>query len=163
MILPMGYQELLGLFGISNPIVLCTVFFISVSRGFKIGLFYGLVATFIIDVLFHRYSVSMPIIVLIVNLFAYYWTNAGVLDGIKIQAIPGLFIGLIYSIPLFLNVYFSYEFGFILLLYTFLLIIFTTLLTVITLPIVVYLGEKYSIKLSIRTYTDGKKRLSERR
>lgn len=151
-----------GSFGLTIPFLACSIFYISVVYGFKIGFIISLLAGILIDSLLGRSYLISPFAFTVVSIFASYWLRNGVLKLIGLQAIPGGIVALLYFGPLLLTNYFVYDSGFFLFLFKNLYLILSIAFGMLLMPILIILLDTFSDKLGLSLYVKAQKKLHEK-
>ena len=152
-------EVIFGSFGLIVPVSACAIFYISVNYGWKLSIVLSLLTGLVIDVLFGRHGFLTSYLLFFISIFAVYWLHKGILKIIRLQVIPGIFIGLIYAAPQLLSCYFAYDSGFLLFLYKIISLMFTIILSAALLPFMVLIMDSFSEKFDLPLYVKAKKRL----
>jgi hypothetical protein len=150
-----------GSFGFVVPVSACAIFYISVNYGWKLSIILGLLVGLVVDVLFGRHGLHTPYLLFIIAIMGTYWLHKGILKIIRLQVIPGVIIGIVYTAPQMFFCYYTYDSGFMLFLFKLLSLTFTVIITATLLPFMILLFDSFSEKLGIPVYIKAKKRLYE--
>lgn len=152
------FEILAGSLGIIVPFTALSVFYFSVTFGWRSGLFIGLLAGTVLDMLYGRTLMLTPIAMLTVAVFSVVWLHQGEPESVLLHFLPGAITAFITVFPILLinSIYYSAFFN------NFLILVFSTIAGAMLLPMMIPLYDAIAKKLDLLLYQGAKNRALEK-
>ena len=94
-------EVLAGSMGILFSLTALSVFYFSISHGWSVGLFVGLCAGTILDMLYGRGLLLTQFSMMMVTGFSVFWLHHGEPESVLLHFLPGAVISFIAIIPIY--------------------------------------------------------------
>lgn len=103
-----------GNIGLIIPVMVLSVFYLTIIFDWQLGILSGLLAGVILDLLYGRSLLISPFINILASLFAILWLHKGELKILALQMIPASILSFMYIVPFVYLTYQRTEHGFLL-------------------------------------------------
>lgn len=151
-------EVLVGSIGIIIPLTALSVFYFSVSFGWKSGIFIGIIAGTILDMLYGRTFPLSAYTMLAVAIFSLIWLHQGEPESVLLHFLPGTVSSFINVFPfLLLN---TIHYGGIA--NNFFILLFSMVAGALMLPVLILVYDFLAKKLGLWQYRGAKNRELER-
>lgn len=151
-------EVLAGSMGLILPFTALSVFYFSITFGWRTGLFIGIFAGTVLDMLYGRALIISPITMIAVAIFSVIWLHQGEPESVLLHFLPGTIVALISVLPLLLiNTVFHGG-----LLNNFFILLLSTVAGAMLLPILIPVYDALAKKLDLLMYRGAKNRALER-
>lgn len=153
------FEVMAGSMGIFFPLTPLVVFYFAINRGLITGMFIGLVAGAVLDLLYGRTLLLSPFTMMAAAGISLFWLHQGDPESVPLHFLPGAFVAFITTFPLLLINYVQYG-SF---LENFFNLVFCTVAGAILLPIMIPFLDSLAKKVELPLYRGAKARALERR
>lgn len=152
------FEVLAGSMGIIIPLTALSVFYFSVTFGWKLGLFIGIIAGAILDMLYGRAFLLSPYTMITVCIFSFIWLHQGEPESVLLHFLPGTMTAFINVFPFLLlnTIYYGGFFN------NLFIMIFSIIAGAMLLPIIIPIYDSLAKKSGILQYRGAKGRELER-
>lgn len=123
-----------GNIGLIVPVMVLSVFYLTITFGWELGILSGLFGGIILDLLYGRSLFMSPFINIIASLFAILWLQKGELKFLALQMIPASILSFLYIVPFVYLTYQRTEHGFLLAVENIGIIIVSVIITTLFFP-----------------------------
>ncbi|MEI6054910.1 MAG: hypothetical protein WCR55_02525 [Lentisphaerota bacterium] len=123
-----------GNIGLIIPVMVLSVFYLTITFGWQLGILSGLLGGVTLDLLYGRSLFISPFINIIASFFAILWLHKGELKFLALQMIPASILSFLYIVPFIYLTYQQTEHGFLLAIENIGAIIASVLITTLLFP-----------------------------
>lgn len=156
MALSIAAEIFCGSLGLLLPLPALLVFYFSAVENWPLGVFTGLVAGTVIDILYARDFLYTPFIMALAASAGSFWISRSESKSIPLHSLPGALTALIYCAPLFVTSFSASRFSFSSVFHAFSGMVFGILASALALPLIVVCMDLTSESLGFKLYRNAR-------
>ena len=145
--------------GLIIPLTALSLFYFAIAHGWIAGMFIGILAGTMLDMLYGRTLMFSPFSMMFVAGISIFWLHKGEPESVILHFFPGAFVAFITVFPILLIN--TIHYGAVM--SNFFILIFSTVAGAILLPIMIPLYDSLAKKQGLPLYRGAKSRALERR
>lgn len=159
--LSIAIQIIAGNLGLIIPLMVLSVFYITVIFNWETGIMNAVLSGIAVDMLYGRNLFISPFINIAAVFMAILWLHKGELKVLSFQMVPGAILSMMYIVPLVYLTYQQTEHGIILALENIGTILVSMLITTLLFPCVIKLLDMINKPLGFNYYRASQERISK--
>lgn len=156
-------ELVIGSWGVILPLCALLVFYLTIAYNWHIGLTTALICGLTIDFLLGRSMVITPFSLSVIMVIAVFWHNQVESESLLLHVIPGVFVAVVYLVPLVLLHFFKAGFNLWIIWNNTANMVFAILACAVMLPMEIVILDYISHGLEIDMYSKMQTRTQGRR